>query len=342
MKKARIGTMLAAAVLAVTVISGCGASSSNGSQSGTAAPKADPKYPTKPIQLIVPFGAGGGTDLVSRAVAEYLTKEWGQTVNVVNKPGAGGATGTQEVLKGTADGYTVLAHNGSSTEALLAGNSNLPFKIEDFKFVSTVVDQPFAYIVKGDSPFNSMKDFDDWVKQNPDKLTFGSTGVTSVQTFSVIQWLDSIGVDYSKVHLVPNNGAGELLPQIAGGHVMLAVQDVTGAANLVKAGKLKILGVTSQNRSPLFPDVPTLDEQGVKNVNTHFWSGISVPSGTPDYIVTKWQSTIDKMLKDSAFLDKLKTLNAQGKYLNSTDFAAMVKSDMATYVNIVKQKGLVK
>jgi tripartite-type tricarboxylate transporter receptor subunit TctC len=339
MKKARIGIMLAAAVLAVSVISGCGASSSNGS---TAAPKADPKYPTKPIQLVVPFGAGGGTDLVSRAVAEYLTKEWGQTVNVVNKPGAGGATGTQEVLKGTADGYTALAHNGSSTEALLAGNSNLPFKIEDFKFVGTVVDQPFAYIVKGDSPFTSMKDFDDWVKQNPDKLTFGSTGITSVQTFSVIQWLDSIGVDYSKVHLVPNNGAGELLPQIAGGHVVLAVQDVTGAANLVKAGKLKILGVTSQNRSPLFPDVPTLDEQGVKGVSTHFWSGISVPSGTPDYIVSKWQSSIDKMLKDPAFLDKLKTLNAQGKYLNSADFANMVKSDMAAYVNIVKQKGLVK
>jgi tripartite-type tricarboxylate transporter receptor subunit TctC len=299
-------------------------------------------YPSRAIQLIVPFTAGGGTDLASRAVATYLSNKWGRPINVVNVPGAGGAIGTAQVLKGKADGYTILANNGSSTDALLAGNTNLSFSVNDYRFVATVVDEPFVFLVKADSLFKSMKDLDEWVRQNPEKLTFGTTGPTSIQTISVIQWLDSIGVDYSKAHLVPVNGGGELLPMVAGGHVILGVQDVTGAAGLTKAGQLKILAVTGLERSTLFPDVPTLAEQGVNGVTTHFWSGFSFPVGISDAVVQKWESAIKDMLNDPQFQQKLKLLNAQGKFMDSPTLESTVKQDVSTYTQLLSKKLLVK
>jgi putative tricarboxylic transport membrane protein len=299
-------------------------------------------YPSRAIQLIVPFTAGGGTDLASRAVATYLSNKWGRPINVVNVPGAGGAIGTAQVLKGKADGYTILANNGSSTDALLAGNTSLSFSVNDYRFVATVVNEPFVFLVKADSPFKSMKDLDDWVRQNPEKLTFGTTGPTSIQTISVIQWLDSIGVDYSKTHLVPVNGGGELLPMVAGGHVILGVQDVTGAAGLIKAGQLKILAVTGLERSTLFPDVPTLAEQGVNGVTTHFWSGFSFAVGISDAVVQKWESAIKEMLDDPQFQQKLKLLNAQGKFMDSPTLESTVKQDVSTYTQLLSKKLLVK
>ena len=299
-------------------------------------------YPSRAIQLIVPFTAGGGTDLASRAVATYLSNKWGRPINVVNVPGAGGAIGTAQVLKGKADGYTILANNGSSTDALLAGNTNLSFSVNDYRFVATVVDEPFVFLVKADSLFKSMKDLDEWVRQNPEKLTFGTTGPTSIQTISVIQWLDSIGVDYSKAHLVPVNGGGELLPMAAGGHVILGVQDVTGAAGLTKAGQLKILAVTGLERSTLFPDVPTLAEQGVNGVTTHFWSGFSFPVGISDAVVQKWESAIKDMLNDPQFQQKLKLLNAQGKFMDSPTLESTVKQDVSTYTQLLSKKLLVR
>ena len=299
-------------------------------------------YPSRAIQLIVPFTAGGGTDLASRAVATYLSNKWGRPINVVNVPGAGGAIGTAQVLKGKADGYTILANNGSSTDALLAGNTNLSFSVNDYRFVATVVDEPFVFLVNADSLFKSMKDLGEWVRQNPEKLTFGTTGPTSIQTISVIQWLDSIGVDYSKAHLVPVNGGGELLPMVAGGHVILGVQDVTGAAGLTKAGQLKILAVTGLERSTLFPDVPTLAEQGVNGVTTHFWSGFSFPVGISDAVVQKWESAIKDMLNDPQFQQKLKLLNAQGKFMDSPTLESTVKQDVSTYTQLLSKKLLVK
>jgi tripartite-type tricarboxylate transporter receptor subunit TctC len=322
------------AVGALTVLALAGCSGATGSSTNAAA------YPTRPIQLIVPFAPGGGTDLVSRAIAAYLGQKWGKTINVVNKPGAGGATGTEAALTATPDGYTVLADNGSSTEALLSGANKPPFTLKNLDLVGTVVDQPFVFLVKSGSQFKTMQDLDAWVKANPGQLTFGSTGISSVQTYTVIQWLQSIGVDYSKVHLVPDNGASDLLPQIAGGHVVLGVQDVTGAATLVKAGQLTPLAVTSATRSPLFPNVPTLAQSGVNGVVSSFWSGIALPSGAPKSVSQKWGSAMDSMLKDPAFLAKLKTLNAQGKYLNTTEFTALVNNNFTTYTQLVKKYNL--
>jgi tripartite-type tricarboxylate transporter receptor subunit TctC len=142
--------------------------------------------------------------------------------------------------------------------------------------------------------------------------------------------------------LVPVNGGGELLPMVAGGHVILGVQDVTGAAGLTKAGQLKILAVTGLERSTLFPDVPTLAEQGVNGVTTHFWSGFSFAVGISDAVVQKWESAIKEMLDDPQFQQKLKLLNAQGKFMDSPTLESTVKQDVSTYTQLLSKKLLVK
>ena len=133
-----------------------------------------------------------------------------------------------------------------------------------------------------------------------------------------------------------------IVVQIAGGHVIVGFQDVTGATPLVKAGKLKLLAVTGTQRTSLFPDVPTFAEEGAPGVTTHFWSGFSLPAGTPDAIAQKWEAALKDIMNDPAFPDKLKSINAQAGFLDSTAFAQMISHDMDTYKQIVKDKSLIK
>ncbi len=360
MKKRAFNVMLTILLLFAAVLTGCGgkdsgssagnqnASSGNaggssaGGQNAGSQPEAT-DYPTKPIEIVIPFAAGGGTDLSARAMADYLSKEWGQSVNVVNKPGAGGATATVEVLSnGSKDGYSILTQSVSAVSALYAGNPDLPFKMEDLRYIARLAVDPLAYVVKADAPWKDLKEFSEWVKQNPDQLTFASNGKTAIATFGVIQWMDAIGADFSKAKLVATNGSGDALPKVAGGHIVLGVQGVSEAANLVKAGKLKILGIAAKERSPYFPDVPTLEEQGISGITVTQWYGISAPAAIPDAVVKKWESTVEKMLKDEAFLEKFKSISVQPGFLNSADFTNHVKEETAMMRSIVEAKGLKK
>lgn len=339
MKKRKILVgLLTASFLVGSLLSGCGSAA----PAATAAKKEDPKYPIKPIDYIVPYAAGGGTDICARAVAEYVSKEWGQPVNVINKPGAGGATGVQEVLKQNKnDGYTVVATNVSSGSALMGGSTSLPFKFEDFSFFSQVVQDPLCFVVKEDAPWKDLKELSDWAKKNPDQLTYTSSGPTAIATYAVAEWLDSIGGDFSKARMVVTNGAADSIPKVAGGHVVLAVQSVGESANLVKAGKVKMIAVQAKKRSQYFQDVPTVEESGIK-MNAMWWTGVAGRAGTPDYVVKKWESTLEKMSKDPAFIEKLKKISAESSYLNAADFTNMVKTETEKYTKMATEKGLRK
>lgn len=348
MKKNRFFSLAACLLLTAVAVTGCGsAKQASPAPSGSTAapqetPKEEPKYPTKPIEIIVPFAAGGGTDLSARAISDYLSKEWGQPISVVNKPGAGGATGTQEALTAANDGYKVFVHNVSSTSALMAGKSDLPFKIEDYQFVAQIVEDPLAFVVKADAPWKDLKEFTEWVKQNPDQLTYTSSGPTAIATFSLVQYLDAVGGDFQKARMIVTKGAADSMPKIAGGHAVLAIQGVSEVSTMVKAGKIKILAVASPKRSTYFPDVPTVEEQGIKGMTVKWWAGVSVPKATPEHIVKKWEEALNKAFADPAFMDKLKAINAEGAYLNSADFAKFVKEETAAYTDLATKKGLRK
>jgi tripartite-type tricarboxylate transporter receptor subunit TctC len=347
MKKKSVLSLATSLFVSATLLVGC--SSGQPAATGSSeAPKAgaeqkEEAYPTKGIEIIVPFAAGGGTDLSARAAADYLSKEWGEPITVVNKPGASGATGTDAVLKQAKnDGYTVLVHNVSSTSALMGGKSDLTFTVDDFVFAGQIVEDPLAFVVKSDAPWQDLKEFADWVKNNPDQLTFTSSGPTAIATFGLVEFLDNVGGDFSKARMITTKGAADSVPKIAGGHAILAIQGVSEVSTMVKSGEVKIIGVVAKERSPYFPDVPTVEEQGLKPMNAKWWSGVSFPQGTPEHIVKKWEAALEKASQDPAFLDKMKSINAQGAYLNAADFAEAVKSETATYTDIATQKGLRK
>lgn len=352
--KRMISLSLSAVLGSLLVLSAC---SSGGSSGGTASPVAGtganpssgpseaPKidYPTRAIDYIVPFSPGGGVDLVARAVAESLSKEWGQPINVINKAGAGGATGAQFALKQSpADGYTVLAVNVSNTSMLTAGYVEPPVKLEDHKLVSRVVQDVPAFVVKADAPWKDFKEFSDWVKANPDKLTWTSVGPSGFSSFVVAEWLGEIGADFSKTRMVTTKGASESLPIVAGGNAVLAVHTVNEVASLVKANKLKVLAVQAPARSPFFPDVPTVEEQGVKNLKAIWWTGVTMPKNTPDAIAKKWEEALAKLSKDPAFIGKLKNLQLEPGYLNAKDFGDFLKQETDYYVKLGTEKGIRK
>jgi tripartite-type tricarboxylate transporter receptor subunit TctC len=322
---------LATAMALALVLTGCA-----GSNKGAA------KYPTKQIEYVVPFAAGGGTDLVARAVADYLSKEFSQPVTVVNKPGGGGATGAQAALKqAAADGYTVLANNVSSVSMLSAGLTNPPVKIEDHNFVARVVKDPLAFAVKSDAPWKDLKEFNEWVKKNPDQLTWTSVGPAGISAFAVAEWLDAIGVDFKKTRMVTTTGAADSMPKVAGGHAVLAVHSIAEVHSMVSSGKVKLLAVQSEKRSPYFPNVPTVTEQGIK-MTAEWWTGISLPVGVPEHVVKKWDEATAKMAKDQAFLDKLKNINVEGSYLNSVDFAKSVNDETKYFTELATKKEIRK
>jgi tripartite-type tricarboxylate transporter receptor subunit TctC len=343
MKKKTLGGLLAVALLGVSVLAGCGTSATTANSNSSSAKKEEPKYPTKAIDYVVPFGAGGSNDLTARATSEYLSKEWGHPINVVNKPGGGGAVGTQEVLKSSKpDGYTVVAASTSSTSTLIAGNANLPFKLTDFKFISKVIEDPLSFVVKADAPWNTLKEFSDWAKNNPDQLSYATPGPSGTATFATAEWLEVIGGDFSKAKMITTVGASESLPKVAGGHITLAILNVSEVSTMVKAGKLKMLAVSANERSPFFPDVPTADQAGIKNLTVKFFNGVAAPANTPDYIVKQWDEAIAKMTKDPVFIEKLKAINAQPTYMSSADLTKSVTEETEKFTDVATKKGLRK
>ncbi|WNC13803.1 tripartite tricarboxylate transporter substrate binding protein [Brevibacillus brevis] len=307
------------------------------------AAKGGPDYPTKQIELVVPFAAGGGVDLVARATADYLSKEWGQPIVVVNKAGGGGAVGAEYALKqAKSDGYTALAVNVSNTTMLTAGMTNPPVKNEDQIYTSRIGKGTLAFAVKADAPWKDFAEFSQWVKAHPEELTWTSVGPAGFSAFGVAQWLDVIGADFSKTRMIVTKGAADSVPKVAGGHAVLAVHTVGEIMPMLQAGKVRILAVAGEERSPFLPDVPTAEEMGVKGLTVFWWTGVSFAKGTPDYVIAKWQDAIAKMEKDPAFAKKLSDIQVEPDYADSTAFTRDVGQETDAYTELATKKNMRK
>ncbi|WP_299094297.1 tripartite tricarboxylate transporter substrate binding protein [uncultured Metabacillus sp.] len=326
-------------LLTAVFLSGCGANST------TIADKSSDSidYPTRQIELVVPFAAGGGVDLAARAVADYISKEWDQPVVVTNKPGGGGIIGAQYALKeAKADGYTVLVNNNSSTTMYEAGNTNPTITSKDNKFAARIAEGTLAYAVKADAEWENFKEFSEWVKANPAELTWASVGPAGFSSFGAAEWLKTLGVDFKKTSMVSSEGASDSAAKVAGGHVILAVHTVGELAPLVEAGKIKLLAVQSDERSPLFPEVPTVKEEGFEGLTVKWWTGLSFPANTPDEIVEKWDQTVQKMENDQQFIKQLEKIKLSPSYLNSDEFTKDVKKETERYIKIAEETGIRK
>src|SRR5574341_1103553 len=300
------------------------------------------EYPTKPIEIVVPFTPGGGTDLIARLLADYMGKKWGQPRLVVNKPGGGGVIGARAALKESRpDGYTVLIDIHTTSSMHIGAWKTPQLTLADRKYAARIVRDPMVFAVKADAPWKSFREFSDWVKANPGELVWSSVGPSGPSRYAAFDWFTQIGVDPVKTKMVITEGAADSFTKLAGGHVALAIHSVAEANAMLKAGKIRVLAVLSPSRVKYLPDVPTAEEQGVmKGVRVQWWASVAFPAATPDPIVKKWEGAVAEMVKDPKFLAGAERINMNIDYLDAAQTRAFVEKEVEGYTDMAAKIGI--
>jgi tripartite-type tricarboxylate transporter receptor subunit TctC len=279
--------------------------------------QAQDKYPTRAIEIIVPFAPGGGTDLAPRIIAGYVSKKWGVPVNVVNKPGGNTVPACLEVYNAKPDGYTLLGDSQSSTSTLGAAVRNLPFKVMDRTFIGMTSIGPFFLMVSPNSPYKNLRDLADDAKREPENFTWTSTGGASGLDFTGRQFFRVIGVDVSKTKPVMAPGGAPAVSLTAGGHVKLGL-GATSAMAAINGGLVKTLAITTKTRWPDLPNIPTTEEQGFPSVNVQYWTGLSGPAKMPSPIIEKWDKVLQEALKDPEIITAMRNIGVLPFYRNGS------------------------
>ena len=299
-------------------------------------------YPNRPIELVVPFVAGGGADLVARLTMDYLSKAWGQPLLVVNKPGGGGVPGARAALKeAKPDGYTALVDIHTTSSLLVGAWKAPPLTLADRKYAARLIRDPMVFAVKVDAPWQDFRELSTWVKANPAQLIWATVGPAGPSRYTAYDWFGQLGVDATQTKMVITEGAADSLTKLAGGHVTLAIHSVAEAHALTEAGKIKLLAVLSPARSRYLPQVPTVEEQGGrKGIGVQWWAGIAFPSATPDAIVQKWEAVMAEMVRDRAFLEGTERVRMQVDYLNAAEMRTFVETEAAYYTDVAAKIGI--
>ena len=265
-------------------------------------------WPTRPVTLVVPFAAGGPTDVVARTLAAAMAKPLDQTVVVENKTGAGGTLAANYVAKAAPDGYTFLIHhNGMATAPGLY--RKLPFNpLTDFEYVSQVVDVPMTLVGRKDLPPNNTAELVAYLKANASRLTLAHAGLGAVSQLCGMLLQKTIGVELTTV---PYQGTAPALNALLGGQVDILCDQTTQTMQHIKAGSVKLYGVTTKQRIHALPDTPTLDEGGLKGFEVKVWHGIYAPKGTPQVAIDRFGAALRVALKDPAVVARLTELGAE-------------------------------
>jgi len=237
-------------------------------------------YPTRSVTMMVPYAAGGPTDTVARVLAQAMTKPLGQTVIVENRPSAGGIIAPQLVKTAKPDGYTILIHHiGMATIPTLYRNPGFNPQT-DFEFIGLVNEVPMTIIAKASMPAKNLTEFLAYIKANKDKITYANAGIGAASHLCGMLFMSAIQTD---LLTIPYKGTGPAMNDLVGGQVDFMCDQTTSTTGQIKGGKVKVYGVTSKTRVSSLPDVPTLDEQGLKGADVAIWHGLYAPKGTPSW-----------------------------------------------------------
>jgi tripartite-type tricarboxylate transporter receptor subunit TctC len=288
---------------------------------------AQPKYPTKPIELIVPFVAGASTDTGARVVAQALETRWGVPVKVVNKPGGNTVPAVTEMMTAKPDGTTFLVDAPPQSAMLDTVVKNLPFKVTDRTFIGVMAYTPLKFIVHVDSPFKSLGDAAAALKANPETFTWTSLGGAGFQDMAFRMFCIAAGVDVKKTRAVALKGGAEAVTLTAGGHVTLGLGTYSSIAAPLSAGKLRVLAVASPERWPNLPESMTTGEAGFPSVQVLFWIGISGPPGLPPAIARQWETALKETTADPAVAEKLGNVGLKVLYEDARTMAARVERE---------------
>lgn len=301
-----------------------------------AAAGAQQNYPNRPIRFITPYAPGGSTSFMARLVGQHYTERWGQNVIVDNRPGGNTIIGTETLAKSPPDGYTIMLV--ASTHAILSSLTKTPYDpIKDFAPIASIGYAPQVLVLFPGVPANTVQEVINFAKANPGKLNFGSSGAggpthLSGELFNLIA-----GV---KTQHIPYKGAGPVMNDLMGGHVQMFYSVPVNIIGHVKSGKLKAVAVTGPNRLIGLPQTPTFAEAGMPTFDVRTWNGVLAPAGTAKAIVDKLSSEIGLMLQKQDIKDRLDGIGVTPMYNNPEQFLAMIKSDQALYLKVIKANNI--
>jgi putative tricarboxylic transport membrane protein len=296
-------------------------------------------YPARPVTLYVPYAAGGPTDTVARVVAQAMTKPLGQTVLVENRPSSGGFLAPEQVKSAKPDGYTILIHHiGMATIPALYRQPKFD-PLTDFEYIGLINDVPMTIIARQNFPAKDFKEFLSYIKANKAKVTLANAGIGAASHLCGLLFMSAIQTDFLTV---PYKGTGPAMNDLLGGQVDFMCDQTTNTTSQIKGGKVRAYAVTSPKRVPSLPDIPTLQELGVKGADVSIWHALYAPKGTPKPAIDKLVAALQAALKDPAVNQRFAELGAVSVSLDRANPAALqrfLKSEIDKWGPIIKKAG---
>jgi tripartite-type tricarboxylate transporter receptor subunit TctC len=292
-------------------------------------------YPTKPINFVVPFAAGGSNDIVARAIGKGLVGAWGQPVLIDNRAGAGGVIGAEAVARAPNDGHTILLVSSTFT-INQAIRKRLPYDtLKDFSAVAFVAQSPLLVTAAPKLPASSMKELIELARTKT--VTYASSGLGSINQIAAELIAGAAGIRL--VH-IPYRGGAPAINDLIGDHVDLYVSSLPQVLEIVRSGKAKALAVTSSRRSQSLPDVPTLAEAGLSGVDVGSWWGIVAPAGTPQPVIAALNTEINKLLTSEDMKRFLQGEGAEAKAMTPDQFGDVIRSETERWIKVARQSGI--
>ena len=298
------------------------------------------EYPAKPITMIVPFAAGGPSDILARNLASAMGKELRQTIVVANLGGAGGNIGTARAAKASPDGYTILMHNmGMALSPALFRKLDFD-PLNDFEYVGLIGEAPSVLIARPDFPARDLTEFLGYLRANKGAVSFANSGLGGPSHLCGLLFMEAT---QTALAMIPYKGSAPAMNDLIGGQVDLLCDSVASAIPPIRAGKVKVYGVTTRVRLPMLPDVPTFDEQGLKGFELAVWSAVYAPKRTPEPILARLVAALQGAARDPGFkssLDKLSYEAIPAERITPGALQAHLKAEIDKWGPLIKRAGL--
>jgi tripartite-type tricarboxylate transporter receptor subunit TctC len=297
------------------------------------------QYPNRNVNMIVPYAAGGPTDTVARVLGQAMGKPLGQSVIVENKPSAGGILGPEQVKNAKPDGYTILIHHiGMATTPTLYRQLRYN-PLTDFEYIGLINEVPMTIIANEKVPARDLKEFLAYIKANKDKVTYANAGIGAASHLCGMLFMSAIQTD---LLTVPYKGTGPAMNDLLGGQVTFMCDQTTSTTSQIKSGKVKVYGITAAQRVSSLPDVPTLQEQGLKGADVAIWHGLYAPKGTPKPVLDKLVSSLQAALKEDDVRKRFTDLGAVTYGPDKQTPAALqahLKAEIDKWAPLIKKAG---